>query len=1841
MRFIRAAREYPQDPPLQTIALYTDPDRHAMFVREADEAYGLGPALVTDPGTKLTRSRYADYGVLAQALRAVRAEAAWVGWGFVSEQAQFAELCRDLGVVLLGPSAEVMRLLSDKISAKRVAEKAGIPVAPWSNGPVETVADARQQADRIGFPLVIKATGGSGGRGICHVDTPAQLDAAFETARADAFQAFGDPTVFLEKRVDGARQIEVLVMADAHGTVWAAGVSDCTLQRHRQKLLEEAPSPVLSPAQDQFIRETAVRFARAAGYRNAGTVEFLFQPSTGDFAFLEMSAGLQAEHPVVECTTDLDLVQLQILVAQGGRLPVAPPLTAGHAIQLRLNAEDPARGFVSVPGRVDRLRNLAGPGIRVDTGLSEGDGMPAEFDSTIAKIIGTGTTRADALARLQRVLRESLVVVRGGGSNKSRLLDLLAQPDVRSHSVDIGWLDRRAAAGVPSTLRHAEVALLRAALESYSAQLALERQQFFASALRGRPEVVSSAGRAVELRHAGAAYSFRVHRLGQQEYRVHTGGPAVDVRWEPLNEFESWLTVGGERHRVVLVVEGTSYRIEVNGVAHCVDRDDGGVVRAPSPAVVVSVAVEPGQRVAAGDLLVVLESMKMETHLKASASGTVRRVMTMPHAQVGTGTPLLQVDPEGHARENAPGRVQFASTPQEAAPEHSEAQLLNLLRQLRLLMLGYDLDAPQTKRLLTELSTHRRTPLSSAEVWNEELRILGIFVDICALFSRQPLVTAGLESEAPSAESSLFAYLRMLDSQGEGLPAAFLDSLRRALRHYGLQSLERCPALEDSLWWLAKSHARLNEQIAPVRSVLERHLDHVESLSPLADDSFRTLLDRMAYVTGDLYPAISNLARELRYRYFDQRRFEQARREAYADVEARLEALAKPGARNGQEFIRRLVDCPYPLVGLFMPRFANSPREVCDLMLEVITARHYRIRPLGPFETRDAGGHPCVVASYEHDGDWVNVFTVYAEFAAASDVLAALDQQFRQVSEQEHITLDLYLWRAEGVADPDALRQTVGAILNGAQLSRPLRSLVVAVAGPDAKAAASTRHFFTWRPSANGYQEERIYRGVHPMMAKRLHFWRLTNFQLERLPSAEDIYLLRAVAAENPKDERLFACAEVRDLTPVRDAQGQVIELPHLERMFHEALAGIRLVQSRRGPHERLHWNRVLLYIWPPMNLRPDELDHVLHKLAPAADGLGLEQVVVRARVPNPGTGELRDTVIRISSPAGSALLMTFRPASSLQPMRPLSEYTQKVVRMRQRGFVYPYEIVKMLTPSAGEQADFPPGSFVEYDLDAHHELVPVDRPPGQNQSNIITGVITSYTPRYREGMPRVILLGDPSKDLGALAEPECRRIIAAIDLAMAKGLPLEWFALSAGAKISMTSGVENMDWIAAVLRRLVEFTQAGGEVNVVVDGINVGAQPYWNAESTMLMHTRGILVMTPKAAMVLTGKRALEYSGSVSAEDNQGIGGYDRVMGPNGQAQYFARDFYEACQILMRHYEHTYVAPGERFPRRAATTDPSDRDVRQAPYHGDGFTTVGGIFSEKENPGRKRSFDIRKVMAAVVDQDHAPLERWAGMRGADTGVVWDAHLGGYPVCLLGFESKPVPRLGFVPADGPDHWTAGTLFPMSSKKIARAINAASGRRPLVVLANLSGFDGSPESLRKLQLEYGAEIGRAVVNFQGPIVFCVISRYHGGAYVVFSRALNDNMEVVALEGTFASVIGGAPAAAVVFANEVDSRARKDPRLQALTDAAARAEGKEKSRLLAQWNDLYPVVHSEKLGEVAAEFDSTHSVHRALEKGALHRIIPPAQLRPYLIDAIERGMRKVAEASEARAVGVGGD
>lgn len=614
MRLIHAVRELAAETatPIETVALHTDVDRTATFVREADIAYDLGPA---------SARPYLDLKVLERALLETKADAAWVGWGFVAEDPAFAELCDKVGVTFVGPSADAMRKLGDKIGAKLIAEEVGVPVAPWSRGAVEDLDTALAAAAEIGYPLMLKATAGGGGRGIRVVTNEADLADAYERTSQEAARAFGSGIVFLERLVTGARHVEVQVIADGQGTAWALGVRDCSVQRRNQKVIEESASPVLSPAQAAELKASAERLAIAVDYRGAATVEFLYHPGDKQFAFLEVNTRLQVEHPITESTTGFDLVKAQLRVASGSRLEGEPPVERGHAIEARLNAEDPDRDFAPSPGRIARLDLPAGPGIRVDTGVSEGDTIPADFDSMIAKIIAYGHDRDEALGRLRRAMAQTTVIIEGGATNKSFVLDLLDQPEVIDASADTGWIDRVRGEGRLVSHRHSAVALAAAAIEAYEEEERVERQRLLSTAFGGRPQVQHQSGRPLDVKLRGVGYRVRVARVGADRFRVGVeAGEDVrtaDVELDRFDRHTGQIVVNGVRYRLLTGTHGPIHLVEVDGVTHRVSRDEGGVVRSPAPALVVATPLEVGDEVEAGAPVLVLESMKMETVLRA------------------------------------------------------------------------------------------------------------------------------------------------------------------------------------------------------------------------------------------------------------------------------------------------------------------------------------------------------------------------------------------------------------------------------------------------------------------------------------------------------------------------------------------------------------------------------------------------------------------------------------------------------------------------------------------------------------------------------------------------------------------------------------------------------------------------------------------------------------------------------------------------------------------------------------------------------------------------------------------------------------------------------------------------------------------------------------------------------------------------------------------------------------------------------------------------------------------------------------------------------------------------
>jgi acetyl-CoA carboxylase biotin carboxylase subunit len=451
VRVLRACHEMG----IAAVTVYSDVDRAALHVRKADEAYPLGAAAASES--------YLNIPKILDVARRSGADAIHPGYGFLSENAKFAQACGDAGVKFIGPTAAAMDAMGSKTRARQAMEKAGVPFVPGTSRGVESFEEAEQVAARIGYPVMLKAAAGGGGKGMRLVHAPAQLKSSLEAARSEAQSSFGDDEVYIEKAILNPRHIEMQVLADEHGNTVYLGERECSLQRRHQKVLEEAPSPIVDAEMRRRMGEVAVRVAQAADYTNAGTVEFLVD-QLKNFYFLEMNTRLQVEHPVTELVTGLDLVHLQISIAAGEKLPFTQEdvRIRGHAIECRIYAEDPDNNYFPSPGEITLLLEPSGPGIRQDSGMYEGWNVPLDYDPLLAKLIGYGSDREQAISRLRRALSEYFV----GGikTNLSLFRRILDDADFLSAKLDTGFLERMAKRAGDKSVdsRPAEVAAIAA-----------------------------------------------------------------------------------------------------------------------------------------------------------------------------------------------------------------------------------------------------------------------------------------------------------------------------------------------------------------------------------------------------------------------------------------------------------------------------------------------------------------------------------------------------------------------------------------------------------------------------------------------------------------------------------------------------------------------------------------------------------------------------------------------------------------------------------------------------------------------------------------------------------------------------------------------------------------------------------------------------------------------------------------------------------------------------------------------------------------------------------------------------------------------------------------------------------------------------------------------------------------------------------------------------------------------------------------------------------------------------------------------------------------------------------
>jgi len=458
VRVIRACRERR----IRTVAIYSEPDRLGLPVLLADEAYPIGPAP--------SRESYLRADAIVELAVRVGADAIHPGYGFLSERAGFSRICREAGVTFIGPSPEAIDAMGSKVESRRLMIAAGVPVVPGGQDPLPDLESAAAFADHIGYPVMLKASAGGGGKGMRRVGEAGELASAYRAARSEAGASFGDDSVYMEKFIVDPRHVEIQVMGDLHGKVVSLNERECSLQRRHQKVVEEAPSPAVSPELRRRMGEAAVKAASAVGYSNAGTCEFLLDRD-GNFYFLEMNTRLQVEHPVTELVTGIDLVHTQIRVAEGE--PLGPEFDGieprGHAIEVRLYAEDPFNRFAPSPGRIERLRWPDGPGVRVDSGVFEGSEVSIYYDPMLAKLIVWAADRELALDRLERALAE--MRIEGIRTTIPLYKALLADPDFRAGNLDIGMLDRKLAAGelrpVADADAPADLPLIAAALAQF------------------------------------------------------------------------------------------------------------------------------------------------------------------------------------------------------------------------------------------------------------------------------------------------------------------------------------------------------------------------------------------------------------------------------------------------------------------------------------------------------------------------------------------------------------------------------------------------------------------------------------------------------------------------------------------------------------------------------------------------------------------------------------------------------------------------------------------------------------------------------------------------------------------------------------------------------------------------------------------------------------------------------------------------------------------------------------------------------------------------------------------------------------------------------------------------------------------------------------------------------------------------------------------------------------------------------------------------------------------------------------------------------------------------------
>ncbi|MFQ3620485.1 MAG: biotin carboxylase N-terminal domain-containing protein, partial [Spirochaetales bacterium] len=938
VRFIRAVREFNriQGTELQTVAFYTEKEQNALFSREAD----LSVPLYELPSFR-KGSPYLNKELLLEGLTHAGCTAVWVGWGFVSEDADFASRVEEAGFVFLGPDSKAMALLGDKIAAKELAESNQVPICPWSKGAVPSLEAAKKIAEQIGYPVIVKAANAGGGRGIRFVHTPEELPAQFASAVEETFRITGNRVVFIERLVEKGRHLEVQVLADRYGNVKSFGVRDCSIQRKNQKIIEETPPPGLSKETLQQMEKAALRLIQAANYESAGTVEFLYDFKREEFYFMEVNTRLQVEHPITEQLYGIDLVQGQIRVARGESIADWNPLPRGVVIEARLNAEDPSRDFRPSPGFVSRFRPPAGPGIRIDSGIDQGSEIPPEFDSMVAKVIASGHDRITALARLERALSEMRIHIEGGTTNRAFLIGLLKNPDIRKGGVHTRFVEELLSSKTPIVPDPDwDIAITVGAIERYLERVQEEVANFTQQMLTfGSPrDLQRGTGYEVEVSAQGTRYTFLVKALDEETYLIR-GDQTFSVKYQKKSN-ESLLRLGEKRYTIQIVERGDVLQVEVNGIPYELEFSLGGVVKSPSPGVVLSIPLTIGTEVEKGDIILTLEAMKMEVVVPSPGKGRIREIRVRSGEQVGAGQvlALLEASEEGETRqEKEEGKaLDFSRLLRKDASSEWEV----LRGRFRAVLLGYD-GTPKVIDLYQDIKTFQlRHPSYCKAI--QELFIEGLqaFATVERLFSSSQVDPEGELGPVPTIELLAHYFKRTVD-RTKGFSSAFLRALERAFKWYGITLESETDLTRKVLFRLFKAKAALSAKQDLLLSILSTPQD-------LEGGAISDVLDEIALISQPTRGALAEAAINARYHLFDRFILQDIREQKSARVGRVLSLLQKGESlgRTTERLLDRILDLGEQAIPELLRIVKEDSSPLGSLALEALARRLNRDRDI-------------------------------------------------------------------------------------------------------------------------------------------------------------------------------------------------------------------------------------------------------------------------------------------------------------------------------------------------------------------------------------------------------------------------------------------------------------------------------------------------------------------------------------------------------------------------------------------------------------------------------------------------------------------------------------------------------------------------------------------------------------------------------------------------------------------------------------------------------------------------------------------------------------------------------